>query len=379
MGTIRLNWNNINVTGVLGLLVRASKRIKAIGGAWDTSNFTPANDMANTVNETDADVVNNKVYQFKLESICSGGGITPNLNGIQENIYFACTGAVHSQTHNTVLITVTTTNCDWSKIRVTIRLTADDSLIDSEDVVVPVGAGSVAAYFSGLTPLTSYYYEVEMFASVNAGEVNSSGGAYLGDPCFSTEFTMAAAPADQEILGGVGNSVAEACANITTYYINVAYIDIDDGIQVYADAGLTIPFTGFAYIKARNGKVYHMSSGTGVVEELAIGTCGGEFRIVNDHTSGNPLTAITPNYYFYVTTGTIPISGGAADVVGGHGNIVGTALSFDVSLTVASTVTLYKNGAPVSVKSAPVTDTYTFDDEVDFTSNDDLLIRIAAT
>lgn len=377
MATIHLSWDNGDVDGVSGLLLRASKRIKTIGGGWDTSDFTPSNDIANTENEAVADVVPNKVYEFKVESICSGGGITPNLNGIIEQIAFECPEFIFVKTHNTLQVTVNTADTDFTKVRVVLHLQSDDSVVDTK---TPVNAGSTAvAFFTGLTPETDYYFTIEMFAMVNNVEVVSSDSAYLNQPCVGEEyaFTSDEAPDPELIPGGVGNSVMSACANDTEYYISDVYIAIQDGVQVYVDSGLTTPLTGYSFIKGENGEVYNMNPATGVVGELAGSNCGGEFKLNNTMSGLNIITEVQSTRKYTIDTGNIPVISGQV-ATGLHGTFDAYDIDVTVSLAAPASLQLYINGIVVGAPvSAPSSGTYTIP-SVSASSSDDVEIRMEA-
>ena len=70
---------------------RALYRQKSVGGAFISTGFTPANDLT-IVQETvtSPDLATNKIWEFKVQAICTVGGPTDNNNGIIEALKFAC-------------------------------------------------------------------------------------------------------------------------------------------------------------------------------------------------------------------------------------------------------------------------------------------------
>lgn len=182
MAEIILNWDNSAVNASPNATAqRASKRLKAVGGAFDTVNFVPANDLPKSATTTTATVLGNRVYEFKIEAICGSGGPTANNNGLQEGISFVCIVPAFSSTHNSVNVTTNLINTDITKIRFILKKASDDSIvgnITSNNVL-----NSATANFTGLTPGTNYYVTIELYAIVNGVEVISSASNYLNDIC----------------------------------------------------------------------------------------------------------------------------------------------------------------------------------------------------
>lgn len=197
MGTIKLKWNNGSIVSSQNTIAqRASKRIKAIGGSYDTTGFVPANDMATTENETLATVINNRVYEFIIEAICQNGGPVENDNGPIEGIVFQCIAPTFNATHNQVSVVVNLLNTDISKIRVTLKRQLDDSTVGT--FTASRGGDTATATFGSLSASTGYWVEIELYAVVNGTEVISSSANYLNAVCGSNaapyQFTTSAPP-----------------------------------------------------------------------------------------------------------------------------------------------------------------------------------------
>jgi hypothetical protein len=379
MGNINLAWNNSDVTAAAGVTaVRLSKRIKAIGGVWDTSGFTPSNDIDKTLAAAVSAVTNNRVYEYKLESVCSGGDLVPNLNGVIEQIFFACVNPSIAKTHNSAYVTVALGSTDITKIRVTLKKESDDTTVQTI-TTFKIGSNAIA-HFSSLTPSTAYYVQIELFANVGGVEVVSSGTGYIEAVCGGTaafDFTTEASSSPVTIVGGVGATILQACSGDATYYIASPATDISDGVPAYADSGLTIPLTGYSYIRAKNGKIFTIDTATGIVGPDSAANCGGDFLINNTMAAGNSITSVSPgvNYYISIGGGFPVVSGTTRN--GGHGTF-SDAISVAVTLVAAGTLHLYKNGALLQSVAAAITGTYAFTG-VSFIAADDIEIRLVST
>lgn len=186
-----LNWDNTavlahpNSTGQ-----RVSYRQKSVGGAWITAGFTPANDLATNVNSADTpnSLLDNVVYEFKVENLCSEGGPTINDNGVREAIEFACITPDTDQDFESASISINLTGTDITKVRFTLKRASDNTIIAGPTVVNRV-ANAASFNVTGLVPETNYYWQVELYANVNNIEVISSQVAYLGQPCSPYPFT----------------------------------------------------------------------------------------------------------------------------------------------------------------------------------------------
>jgi hypothetical protein len=182
MGTLTLNWDNTavnassNATGQ-----RASKRIKSVGGAFQTSGFTPTNDMAKSVNEADATVTDNRVYEFKIEALCLTGGPIANTGGLKEGIVFACIVPSFTVSESTIQVVLNVLNTDISKARIILKKQSDDSTVGT--ITPNTVSNTITANFTGLDASTDYYVTIELYATVGGVEVISSDENYLNDVC----------------------------------------------------------------------------------------------------------------------------------------------------------------------------------------------------
>lgn len=196
MASFTLTWTPV-ITGNV-TAQRAYYRQKTVGGAFLTTGFSPTNDLSTAATTVErAALTDNVVYEFKIANICTIGGPTDNVDGVKEQIEFACVAP-------TVTKTATTGNCaytglpsDITKVRFRLRLTADNSSVSGPTTVTVVG-GAASVNVTSLTPATDYYFETEFFAVVNGTEVVSSAVAYLNAVCgpygFVTDAVACPAP-----------------------------------------------------------------------------------------------------------------------------------------------------------------------------------------
>jgi len=182
MATITLTWDNTAVIGSVNSLNQtAYKRIKAVGGLFSSAGFTPGNPLLTSAVTTDADVIPNRIYEFKVENNCTAGGPTANSNGFKEQIVFECIAATLGKTSTTVTVSVNLTDIDFTKVKFTLRKQSDDSLVATatENKV----ANAASHTFTGLSGSTGYYVELEYLTDIEATEVISSDSDYLNDVC----------------------------------------------------------------------------------------------------------------------------------------------------------------------------------------------------
>lgn len=171
-------YNNSNVN-----FQRLSWREKSIGGLFNTTSIVPANDLDRTINSVDfISASYNKIYEFILEVFCSSGGSTQNSNGIVEKIAFDC---ILPQSigilDTTATLNFNLSNTDITKIRLTLKLQSNGNVVSS--VTVNRSGNFLNHTFTGLTPNTGYYFELELYANVNEIEVISSSSNFLGAVC----------------------------------------------------------------------------------------------------------------------------------------------------------------------------------------------------
>jgi hypothetical protein len=189
---LQLNWDN---TALLAnpnvLVVRALQRQKVIGGTFYTTGFIPANDLAPSLTSTEFTAyVVNKIYELKVQSICSSGGPTDNSNGIQEGIVFDCLPMVidvpsDPSTEFDGYVDLGTT--DIEGIKYTLKKQSDSSIVEPETDSPAIDGASGISY-TGLDPDTDYYIDGVFYATINGVEVlypcggNVSGWQFTTDP-----------------------------------------------------------------------------------------------------------------------------------------------------------------------------------------------------
>ena len=235
MATIYLEWDNtaVNASGN-ALNQRLSWRQKTVGGSFFTSGTTPANDMAKTVNSASHDTaVVNKIYEYKVEALCTIGGPTPNSNGIQEGIAFECLPlSTLTSTIDSVTVDTNLTGTDITKVRYTLRKQSDNSLVSTS--LVTVAANAAPNTFSGLDLTTDYYVQVSYLTIVNAVEVESSNAEYLAVSCGGnvlgyqistipecTEYSMVPDVGETLVINFLrcADGVADSLGSITPYTV----------------------------------------------------------------------------------------------------------------------------------------------------------------
>lgn len=193
MAQFTLTWDNTDVlSSGNSINQRASVRRKTPVGAWVTAGFSPTNDLATSViTVITPALIDNVIYQFKIETICTAGGPTINDNGIQEAIQFGCINPTIENTDVTAQLVLNVINTDITKARITLRLAADDSPISIQ--VVNKLVNSITANVNGLIPSTSYYWQVELYTIVDGVEIVSSSSDYINNPCGAYAFTTESA------------------------------------------------------------------------------------------------------------------------------------------------------------------------------------------
>lgn len=186
MAQFTLNWDNTALLLEPNVIAqRAYYRRKDVGGAYISSGFTPVNDLpVAAVTTVSPALLENVVYQFKVETLCTVNGPTINSNGVIEQIKFLCITPEINSTDVASNIVVNAVGTNITKIRFTLRKESDDSIVHGPIVVLPVDAGNMYTTTAiGLTAATEYYWQYEMYAVINGIEVISSDVAYLGAVC----------------------------------------------------------------------------------------------------------------------------------------------------------------------------------------------------
>lgn len=174
MAQFTLSWNNTTALASANVInTRALYRYKSIGGAFISTGFTPSNDLAKSAVTTDSPILDdNKVIQFKIQSLCTSNGPTDNDNGIQENIGFACITPTLSQTDTTGTATISTVGLDITKVRFTLKRASNNTTIGTP-TIVNVVSNSASNTKTELLSNTNYYWQIELYAIINNVEVKS--------------------------------------------------------------------------------------------------------------------------------------------------------------------------------------------------------------
>lgn len=190
MAQFNLTWFNTaviinpNVTGQ-----RVSHRQKSVGGAYSTSGYTPANDLPKTASTSQSpSLADNKVWEFKVEALCTVGGPIANDNGNKEGLKFACLVPSTSQTTTTATITLNVAGLDISQATFILHKDSDDSVVVGPVTVARVGTG-ITYTATGLTPDTAYYWEFIQYAIVNGSEIASNDVGQLNASCQTAPFS----------------------------------------------------------------------------------------------------------------------------------------------------------------------------------------------
>ncbi len=189
----QLNWDNTAALANANAIgQRAIYRQKAVGGSFISTGFTPANDLPTSANTTNSPVLfTNKIYEFKVQVICTAGGPTDNENGIQEALKFECLDMSNMNSLSgvgTVTITVDCSGTDITKGRFKLIKNLDDSVIDGPDIIDRVGT-TLTYTASGLIDEFTYHFELELYATVNGVEIISSDAGQLNANCIGPDYT----------------------------------------------------------------------------------------------------------------------------------------------------------------------------------------------
>lgn len=186
MAQFNLNWFNTaviinpNATGQ-----RAAHRLKSLGGTFSSSGYTPANDLPKTASSVQSPVLdNNKVWEFKVDALCTIGGPTTNDNGLFEGLGFACLIPSLSNTTDTATIVLNVPGLDINQATFILHLASDDSIVSGPTTVARVGT-AISHTVTGISPDTEYYWEFIQYAIVNGTEVASNDTEQLNVSCFS--------------------------------------------------------------------------------------------------------------------------------------------------------------------------------------------------
>jgi hypothetical protein len=187
---------------------RALYRQRSLGGSFISTGFTPANNLLKTTQSVNSPILAaNKIWEFKVQTLCTTGGPVDNDNGIQESLEFACINPTIIWTDTTSMISLNILGLDITKARFTLRLTGDNSIVFGPVTTLPVGNG-IAATATGLEPQTSYYWQYELYSTVNGTEIISSSSDQLGTVCGPYTFSTDESPVEPDLIWIAG---AKSC------------------------------------------------------------------------------------------------------------------------------------------------------------------------
>jgi len=95
---------------------------------------------------------------------------------------FNCIVPTLTETSNTATATLDLTGTDITKARFTLKRSIDDVVFAGPTIVNKV-ANSASLVATGLAAATDYYWEIELYATINNVEVISSSVNFLGIVC----------------------------------------------------------------------------------------------------------------------------------------------------------------------------------------------------
>lgn len=191
MAQFTLNWFAAPVmVNPNSISQRAVYRQKSVGGAFISTGFTPTNDLPTTTQSTTSpNLGTNRIWEFKVQAICTTGGPTDNNNGIVEGLKFEClTPNIATTTITTATIVLNITGLDITKARFILHKDSDDSIVYGPVIVNPSGS-AITTTATGLTPDTVYYWEFILYSTVEGVEIQSSDPGQLGVSCLSANFS----------------------------------------------------------------------------------------------------------------------------------------------------------------------------------------------
>jgi hypothetical protein len=183
MASLNLSWDNSTISGNPNAInQRISWRRTSTGGAFLTTGITPANDLNTSVNSAvHTTAAFNRVYQYKVQAICTIGGPVDNLNGLKEGIVFNCISPTFITDLTEATATINTFGTDLTKARFTLKLTSSGATIAT--ATENVSGSTISHQFTGLTAYTSYYVLIELYATVDGADALSSNVAYGSITC----------------------------------------------------------------------------------------------------------------------------------------------------------------------------------------------------
>jgi len=190
MAQFNINWfNTAIILNPSSEEVRVLHRQKSVGGDYSYIGYTPANDLPKTASTSQSPILaNNIVWEFRVETQCGEGLTTPNDNGNQEGLKFACLTPSISETETTATIVLNVTGLDITSGTFTLRKVSDDSVVSGPTTVARVGI-AITHTATGLIAATGYYWDYVVYAIVNGSQIQSNSINQLNSSCFSIDFT----------------------------------------------------------------------------------------------------------------------------------------------------------------------------------------------
>jgi hypothetical protein len=167
---------------------RAVYRQKAVGGSFISTGFTPANDLtivAQTI--TSPNLSANKIWEFKIQALCTQGGPVDNNNGIQEALKFACITPTLSSTISTATIQLNISGLDITKAVFSLHLVSDNTIVYGPVTATPSGS-IIQTQATGIDDDTDYYWTYALKSTVGGVEISSTDSNQLNQECQSINF-----------------------------------------------------------------------------------------------------------------------------------------------------------------------------------------------
>lgn len=191
---LQLTWDNTSILANPNVIAqRALQRQKIIGGTFYTTGFFPANDLAVSIISTEfSSPVVNKIYEFKIQSICVAGGPTDNDNGIIEGMEFGCLDFEVVEVispADSYSGKIDLSGTDIEGVLYTLKKQSDSSIVVPE-VDSPRDEDDIAGItFESLEADTDYYIDAIMYATINGEIVEFACGGNIAGYQFTTSPT----------------------------------------------------------------------------------------------------------------------------------------------------------------------------------------------
>lgn len=190
------DWDNTNVaTNENVISQKLSFRYKLSLGAWLTGGFLPTNDINKTINHaTNTNLSSNRIYQFKLDTICQEGGPTINNNFEQEQITFQCIEPSYSVISygfqgNTAITATLQVGPDITGGTWVNRRLADDTTIGNPQFFSAPVAGVISQFM--FVPVNVPFYTQAFYtATLHGVTIHSNDPEYLNAWCSTSVFTV---------------------------------------------------------------------------------------------------------------------------------------------------------------------------------------------